>query len=61
MPVLDKAQRTDGTFSRSELRPVEPTSMSDDGATSLYRASEHDCDSCGLMTHSGAQGAALNP
>ena len=63
VPVFDKSQRTDGTFSRGEFT-YDPASNIyicpggktlattgtpvNDGATLLYRASKYDCDSCGL-------------
>jgi IS5 family transposase len=63
VPVFDKSQRTDGTFSRESFtyNQVSDTYVCpggktlattgtpvNDGATLLYRASKHDCDSCGL-------------
>jgi transposase len=63
VPVFDKSQRGDGTFSREEftydrvgdvyLCPGGKTlttkgTLVNDGTTLIYRASKYDCDSCGL-------------
>jgi transposase len=63
IPVIDKSQRDDGTFSRSDFR-YDPTSdvyhcpadktltttgtLVNDGTTLLYRASRRDCGKCPL-------------
>jgi hypothetical protein len=63
IPVFDKSKRDDGTFSRSDFR-YDPASnvyhcpagktltttgtLVNDGATLLYLARKHDCDSCEL-------------
>jgi transposase len=64
IPVLDKSQREDGTFSRSDFR-YDPTNdvyqcpagkqlrtsgTVHDGKTLLYRASKRDCDICLLKS-----------
>jgi transposase len=61
--VFDKSARTDGTFSREQFaydaerniyicpggKPLSTTgTLVNDGATILYRASKHDCQSCAL-------------
>jgi transposase len=63
IPVFDKSQRTNGTFSRDDFRydhdgdvyfcPAGKTlatkgTLVNDGATLLYRASTHDCGPCSL-------------
>jgi transposase len=65
IPVIDKSNREDGTFSRSDFRydaegdaylcPAGKTltttgTLVNDGATLLYRASKLDCDQCSLKT-----------
>jgi hypothetical protein len=62
IPVWEKAQRDDGTFSRSDFRfdkekneyrcpngkALRTTGKVHDGRTILYRASKFDCDPCPL-------------
>ena len=63
IPVIDKSKREDGTFSRGDFRydakqdvyvcPAGKTltttgTLVNDGATLLYLARKHDCDSCQL-------------
>jgi transposase len=65
IPVIDKSNREDGTFSRSDFRydaernayhcPAGKTltttgTLVNDGATLLYRASKLDCDRCSLKS-----------
>ena len=63
IPVFDRSERDDGTFSRSDFR-YDPTSdvyhcpasktltttgtLVNDGTTLLYLARKHDCDNCEL-------------
>src|SRR5213592_1142406 len=65
IPVNDKSQRDDGTFSRSDFR-YDPTgdvyhcpagktltttgTLVNDGTTLLYLARKHDCDGCELKS-----------
>jgi transposase len=61
IPVFDKSQRTDGTFSRDDFsydeaadtyvcpagkRLTSTGALVNDGATLMYRASKFDCDAC---------------
>ncbi len=63
VPVFDKSQRTDGTFSRDDFaydadndvylcpqgRPLTTRgTLVNDGATLIYRASKRDCQACAL-------------
>jgi hypothetical protein len=62
IPIWDKSQRNDGTFSRSDftydqahdryIRPggkvLNTTGRVHDGRTRLYRARKPDCDTCAL-------------
>jgi hypothetical protein len=64
IPVLDKSQREDGTFSRSDFRydatndvyqcpagkQLRTSGTVHDGKTLLYRASKRDCDICLLKS-----------
>src|ERR1700740_1824926 len=65
IPVIDKSQRDDGTFSRSDFR-YDPTrdvyhcpagkiltttgTLVNGGTTLLYLAGKHDCDGCELKS-----------
>ena len=80
IPVFDKTARSDGTFAREDFAydhggdvyvcPAGKTltctgTLVNDGATLLYRASKHDCDTCaaeGPLLSEGAipQGASLD-
>lgn len=66
VPVFDKSQRRDGTFSREDFTydhqgdvyfcPAGNMltckgTVVNDGTTLLYRASKYDCDACGLKPH----------
>jgi hypothetical protein len=63
VPVLDKSERTDGSFSREDFTYDQKgdvyfcpagkmlackDTLVNDGATLLYRASKYDCDACAL-------------
>jgi transposase len=63
VPVIDKSERTDGTFSREDFRYdlkgdvyfcpagkmlTSKGTLVNDGATLLYIASKYDCDACRL-------------
>lgn len=65
VPVFDKSQRTDGTFSRDEFtydherdiyvcpggkNLTTKGTLVNDGATLLYRASKADCSACTLKS-----------
>lgn len=60
IPLIDKSQRNDGTFSRADFtydqardlylcpgaKKLKTTGRVHDGRTQLYRARKHDCDQC---------------
>ncbi len=62
IPIWDKSQRNDGTFSRSDFaydqkhdlyicpggKTLKTTGRAHDGTTRLYRARKRDCDRCAL-------------
>ena len=62
IPIWDKSQRDDGTFSRGDFaydqerdfyicpggKTLKTTGRAHDGRTRLYRARKHDCDRCAL-------------
>jgi transposase len=62
IPLIDKSQRNDGTFSRAEFRyarerdlylcpggkELKTTGRVHDGRTRLYRAAKADCETCAL-------------
>ena len=64
IPVFDKSDRKDGTFSRSDFafdaaedvyvcpagRRLKTTGTVHDGKTRLYRSSKFDCDPCPLKS-----------